>query len=194
MSSAPTLSGQMEDESGSSVSSDSEDDVQEIQPGDAAVGANNFVFRRSNIQAKDRPRLFAKTKKAYAKIIQRQADATDSRDGRENIIVHERLLSIMPKVTAAKTLQEIKRVHKRHSKDALVTAHEMLSRELTEFEKCAKRTMNMNARSKMVRLFLRPQQGIIRDIESSMEWCNKLELDIEDELQRRRAIRIPDDE
>lgn len=131
--------------------------------------------------------------KKYRLKIKTQAVATDTREGRENIIVHERLLSIVKMVEQSTKISDINRIHKRHSKDALTTAHEMLVRELAEYEKCAKRIVNLNVRARFVRIFLGPHRKFVRDIEGAMKWCDQLELDINDELQRRKAVRVIED-
>lgn len=154
------------------------------------IAIDNFVFRQTGISGLDHVDLFEATKMDYLGKFRMQADATDTREGRDNIIVHERLLSIVKKVEEATNLNEIMRVHRRHSKSALVTAHEMLRGELVEYEKCAKRMINLNDRGRFTRSFIRPLRVRVRKMEESILWCNRLESDISEGAQSTGPVYI----
>lgn len=90
----------------------------------------------------------------------------------------------------AKDLLSLVAIHNRHGEDALVTAHEMLTREQKIHTKYMRQVQELPLRALIREKAVKKQAARILDIEAAMEFCNKLAWDIAALPQDVKKIKI----
>lgn len=90
----------------------------------------------------------------------------------------------------AKDLSSLVAIHNRHGEDALITAHEMLTREQKIHTKYMGQVQELPLRAKTRREVVYEQAVRILNIEAAMEFCNKLAWDIAALPQDVKKIKI----
>lgn len=138
---------------------------------------DNVSLMKGSIQGPP-AQVAAKVIHKYGSKFRQQVRETAQREGEEDIIVQERLDGVVRKVEHAKTLAQLVQIHKRNGERALITAHEMLEKEHKLYVKVTKMIQDLPKRAQFRKDFLVPQIVRVRNIETAMEFCEKLIMDV----------------
>ena len=120
----------------------------------------------------------AKALHKYGTKFRQQAKECNKREGRDDIIVHERLVAVVRLLEQARDLASLVAIHKRHGEDALITAHEMLTKEHKLYTKQVGQIQDLPVRSRFRKDVLAPQTVRVSNMEAAMDFCDKLVSDV----------------
>jgi hypothetical protein len=114
----------------------------------------------------------------YGTKFRQQAKECNKREGRDDIIVHERLVAVVRLLEQARHLAALVAIHKRHGEDALITAHSMLVKEHKLYTKQIGQMQELPVRARFRKDILVPQTARVSNMEVAIGFCNKLVTDI----------------
>ncbi|KAM0692079.1 hypothetical protein Q7P36_008280 [Cladosporium allicinum] len=120
----------------------------------------------------------AKALHKYGTKFRQQAKECNKREGRDDIIVHERLVAVVRLLEQARDLASLVAIHKRHGEDALITAHEMLTKEHKLYTKQVGQIQDLPVRSRFRKDVLAAQTVRVSNMEAAMDFCDKLVSDV----------------
>jgi hypothetical protein len=120
----------------------------------------------------------AKALHKYGAKFRQQAHQCEKREGRDNIIVHERLVAVVRLLEQAKDLASLTAIHKRHGEDALLTAHDMLVKEHKLQTKQCGQMQELPLRTWFRKEILNRQTVRVANIEAAIDFCDQLVSDI----------------
>jgi hypothetical protein len=120
----------------------------------------------------------AKAIHKYGTKFRQQADVCNKRAGRDDIIVHERLVAVVRLLEQARNLASLGGIHNRHGEDALITAHNMLVKEHKFHTKVMEQIQELPVRAGYRKDTLARQTVRVSNMEAAMNFCDKLVTDI----------------
>jgi hypothetical protein len=147
----------------------------------ANIGSNKFTVNISLLDGKlqgspaDIP---AKALHKYGTKFRQQAKECNKREGRDDIIVHERLVAVVRLLEQARDLASLVAIHKRNGEDAMITAHNMLVKEHKLYTKQIGQIQELPVRARFRKDVLAPQTVRVSNMEAAIDFCDKLVSDI----------------
>jgi hypothetical protein len=120
----------------------------------------------------------AKALHKYGAKFRQQAHQCEKREGRDNIIVHERLVGVVRLLEQATDLASLVAIHKRNGEDALSTAYDMLVKEQKLHSKYATQIQELPVRARFRKDVLVPQNIRVSNMEAAIDLCDRLVSDI----------------
>jgi hypothetical protein len=147
----------------------------------ANIGSNEFTVNISLLDGKlqgspaDIP---TKALHKYGTKFRQQAKECNKREGRDDIIVHERLVAVVRLLEQARDLASLVAIHKRNGEDAMITAHNMLVKEHKLYTKQIGQIQELPVRARFRKDVLAPQTVRVSNMEAAIDFCDRLVSDI----------------